>query len=173
MPSVQSAAYWIERLRLEPHPEGGYFRETYRATEAIARAALPPRFLGARAVSTAIYFLLPSEQVSRLHRLRSDELWHFHAGSPLTIAMLEPDGRAREVVLGPDPERGERFQVIVPAGCWFGASVAAPRSFTVAGCTVAPGFDFADFELGERGALLRAFPREEKLIMRLTRSVTP
>ncbi len=168
MPSARDAAYWIERLRLEPHPEGGYFRETYRAAEVVAHAALPERFSGARAWSTAIYFLLPSDQVSRLHRLRSDEIWHFHAGDALTIAMLEPDGRACEVVLGPDPEHGERFQVVVPAGCWFGASVGAPRSFTLVGCTVAPGFDFADFESGERAALLRMFPQEKELITRLT-----
>jgi uncharacterized protein len=168
MPSTASAAYWIERLRLAPHPEGGYFRETYRATETVARAALPDRFPGPRPFSTAIYFLLPSDDVSRLHRLRSDELWHFHAGSALVIAILEPGTGAREIVLGPDPDRGETLQASVPAGCWFGARVRTPSSFTLAGCTVAPGFDYADFELADRAAVLREFPHDAALIARLT-----
>jgi predicted cupin superfamily sugar epimerase len=168
MSPAHDAAYWIARLDLEPHPEGGYFRETYRAADVLPRAALPVGFTGPRTCSTAVYFLLPSEQVSRFHRLKSDELWHFHAGSALTIVILAPDGRAREIVLGPDPDRGECLQVVVPAGLWFGASVRAPRSFTLAGCTVAPGFDFADFELAARAALLRAYPLEQALIARLT-----
>ena len=168
MPSPESAAYWIERLRLAPHPEGGYFRETYRSSEIVARAALPKRFPGARAFSTAIYFLLPSGEVSRLHRLRSDELWHFHAGSALVIAILEPGSGAREIVLGRDPDRGETLQAVVPAGSWFGAHVRDSGSFTLAGCTVAPGFDYADFDLADRVALLRQFPDQAALIARLT-----
>jgi predicted cupin superfamily sugar epimerase len=168
MPFPESAAYWIERLRLAPHPEGGYFRETYRSLEIVARAALPERFPGARAFSTAIYFLLPSGEVSRLHRLRSDELWHFHAGSALVIAILEPGSGAREIVLGRDPDRGETLQAVVPAGTWFGARVRDSGSFTLAGCTVAPGFDYADFDLADRATLLRQFPDQAALIARLT-----
>ncbi len=168
MPFARTAAYFTERLRLAPHPEGGYYRETYRSSETVARGALPKRFPGARAISTAIYFLLPSGDVSRFHRLRSDELWHFHAGSALVIVLLESGGDAREIVLGDDPDRGETFQAVVPAGSWFGAYVRAAGSFALAGCTVAPGFDFADFELADGAALLRRFPEQAALIARLT-----
>jgi len=168
MAAAESAAYWIERLQLAPHPEGGYFRETYRSPELVAPGALTERFPGARAFSTAIYFLLPSNEVSRLHRLRSDELWHFYAGGALVIAILQPGVAAREIVLGRELEQGETLQAVVPAGAWFGARVRDPGSFTLAGCTVAPGFDYADFELADRATLLRQFPDQAALITRLT-----
>src|SRR5204863_2111512 len=114
-----------------------------------------------------IYFLLPGDEVSRLHRLRSDELWHFHAGGALVIAVLEPGVGAREIVLGDDLDRGETLQAVVRAGSWFGAYVRDTGSFTLAGCTVAPGFDFADFQLAERAVLLRQFPDQAEVIARL------
>jgi predicted cupin superfamily sugar epimerase len=168
MADSENATHWIERLRLVPHPEGGWFRETYRASETIARAALPERFQGARAFSTAIYYLLPSDEVSRLHRLRSDELWYFHAGSALVITVLQRRAGVREIVLGRDVERGETLQAVMPAGAWFGAYVRDAGSFTLAGCTVAPGFDYGDFELGDRATLLREFPGHAAVIARLT-----
>ena len=106
--------------------------------------------------------------MSRLHRLCSDELWHFYAGGALVIAILQPGVGAREIVLGRDLEQGETLQAVVPAGAWFGARVRDPGSFTLAGCTVAPGFDDADFELADRAALLRQFPDQAALITRLT-----
>jgi len=163
----RSAEFWIEHLGLVPHPEGGWFRETYRASETIGVSALPPRFAGPRAFSTAIYFLLRSGERSRLHRLRSDELWFFHAGGPLTIAVLDAAG-ARELVVGVDPEHGERLQAGVPAGSWFGATGPGRGSYALAGCSVAPGFDFADFELADRDVLLAAFPAHAALIRSLT-----
>ena len=166
---VRDAAYWIDRLALAPHPEGGYFRETYRAAESVPPGALPARYGGARAFSSAIYFLLPTGECSALHRIRSDELWHYYVGDPLTLVTIDDAGLLTTLVLGPEVERGERFQVAVPAGVWFGAEVAdrSPsggptdvagginRAFTLVGCTVAPGFDFADFELGTRKELVR------------------
>src|SRR5262245_29565260 len=119
----RAAAEWIARLGLAPHPEGGFYRETYRADEVIAAEHLPPRFGGPRAWSTAIYFLLCGDQVSRLHRIKSDEVWHFYAGGALTLTLIHPDGRLETRRLGPDPERGENFQALVPAGCWYGAAV--------------------------------------------------
>jgi predicted cupin superfamily sugar epimerase len=156
---LTSAAEWIEWLGLAPHPEGGWFRETYRATEGA----------GGRAHSTAIYFLLAGEQISALHRIAADEVWHFHAGTTLLVAHLEPDGRLVEQRLGPDIERGEAFQAVVPARRWFGARVVDPRSYALVGCTVAPGFDFVDLELGERAALIAQYPQHRALIERLTR----
>ena len=163
------AAAWVRRLRLRPHPEGGWFRETYRARESIPAAGLPARFGGARAASTAILFLLPAGSFSAFHRIRSDELWHFHAGDALTIHVLGAGGRLSRIRLGPDPRRGERLQACVPAGAWFAAEPGPRGRFALVGCTVAPGFDFRDFELAGREALIRSFPRRRALIQRLTR----
>jgi predicted cupin superfamily sugar epimerase len=159
------AADIVRQLRLQPHPEGGYFRETYRATETIAANGLDRRYGGARSTSTAIYYLLEAGQRSALHRLRSDEIFHFYAGDPLTIVEIAPDGRLTETLLGADLAGGAIPQHVIPAGTWFGA-VPTGR-FSLVGCTVAPGFDFADFELAETAALLRAFPRHETWIRRL------
>lgn len=162
-----TAAAWVRALDLRPHPEGGWYRETYRAAEGVEAAHLPPRFGGRRAFSTAIYFLLERGQVSRLHRIKSDELWHLYAGGPLTIAVLHPDGSLAELGLGVDVARGHAPQVVVPAGCWFGAWLGG-AAYALVGCTVAPGFDFADFELADRATLLRAFPQHRAVIERLT-----
>lgn len=167
-PGADPASTWIRALQLRPHPEGGYFRETYRAAESIPRRALPARFPGPRAFSTAIYFLLRAGQVSRLHRIRSDETWHFHAGAPLIIHLLTPDGRYRALRLGVRPDRGEHPQAVVPAGAWFGAVLAPRGRYALVGCTVAPGFDFADFALADRADLTRRFPRHRRLIEALT-----
>jgi predicted cupin superfamily sugar epimerase len=167
--SFEDAGYWIERLGLAPHPEGGYFRQTYRAEVTIAREALPPCFTGARAVSTAIYFLLRGENFSAFHRLRSDEVWHFYAGDPLVVHVIDPEGKYSSILLGHDPEAGQVLQAVVRAGCWFASHVADWKSFAVVGCTVAPGFDFADLEMGKRAELVRLFPRHQEVVERLTR----
>ncbi len=157
----------VAALGLIPHPEGGWFAETYRAAESVRADHLPARFGADRSFSTAIYFLLKSGHPSHLHRLHADELWHFHEGSPVAIHWLDPEGRHRTIRLGSALAEGEAFQACIPAGCWFGAEVLAPDSYGLVGCTVAPGFDFADFELGERGALLTAYPEHRELIERL------
>ena len=169
---MSDAAFWIERLDLRPHPEGGYFRETYRASETIAAAGLPERFAGARPFATAIYFLLTTDAFSAFHRIRSDELWHFYAGGPVTLAILDADGKGQLATrsLGRDPARGESLQVVVPAGAWFAAEVAPTGAYALVGCTVAPGFDFADFELAARASLLERYPQHRGVIERLTRA---
>lgn len=166
----KTAQYWIDKLSLIAHPEGGYYYESYRSELSIAREALPPEFDGSRLVSTAIYFLLEGENFSAFHRLRSDELWHFYAGSSIVVHVIEPNGGHSEIQLGGNPERGEVFQAAVKAGCWFASQVRDRRSFALAGCTVAPGFDFADFELGKRSELVKLYPQHRELIERLTRN---
>jgi hypothetical protein len=165
-----SAQYWIDELRLEPHPEGGYFRQTYRSELIIPHSALPAEFNGSRTVSTGMYFLLEGKDFSALHRLRSDEMWHFYAGTPVMVHQIDRDGSYSQILLGSDPAVGQVFQAVVPAGCWFASHVADWESFAVVGCTVAPGFDFDDFEMGKRAELLRTFPQHRKLVERLTRS---
>ena len=166
---THTAAYWIERLHLVRHPEGGWFRENYRSAETIPETGLPARFQGERAFSTAIQFLLERDDCSALHRLKSDEMWHFYDGSPLAIHLITPDGEHRTILLGRDPEQGEQLQAVTPAGCWFGAELAGSGELALVGCTVAPGFDFIDFEMGCRSNLARLFPQHEALVRRLTR----
>jgi uncharacterized protein len=165
----KNARYWIKKLQLEPHPEGGYFLQTYRSSVTIEREALPQGFTGPRASSTAIYFLLEGRNFSAFHRLRSDEVWHFYAGSPLIVHVIDPRGKHSAIVLGSDPEVEQTLQAVVPAGSWFASHVWDWKSFALVGCTVAPGFDFEDFELGRRAELTAAFPQHQELIERLTR----
>jgi uncharacterized protein len=156
----RTAAEWIRALDLRPHPEGGHYRETYRAAPTITPFGGDAR----RSLATAIYFLLQGHEVSALHRLRSDELWHFHAGSVLRVIELTPDGALCEHRLGLDVGAGERPQLTIPAGSWFGARPADSTGFTLVGCTVAPGFDFADFELGDRAELLARYAPHAAII---------
>lgn len=148
----------IRLLNLQPHPEGGYYKETYRAAGTIPRAVLPNSFRGDRAYSTAIYYLLPEGARSRLHRLAADEIWHFYLGGPLTLAQILPGGSVERVDLGPDPVLGHRLQHAVPAGSWFGARCNPAAAFSLVGCTLAPGFDFAEFEIGDKDRLIQEFP---------------
>ncbi|MFZ0477527.1 MAG: cupin domain-containing protein [Terriglobales bacterium] len=166
------AAYWIQKLDLTPHPEGGYYRQTYRSSLLLAKHALPPEFGGERAASTAIYFLLDEPNFSAFHRLRSDELWHFYLGKPLLIHVIEANGGYSAIRLGSDPDAGEVLQAVVRAGRWFASELApeeAPVRFALVGCTVAPGFDFEDFELARREDLRHRYPLHGDIIARLTR----
>jgi uncharacterized protein len=165
----KDARYWIEKLQLEPHPEGGYFRQTYRSEVVLAREALPAGFTGARAASTAIYFLLEGKNFSAFHRLRSDEVWHFYAGEHLMVHVIDPAGKYSSIRLGCDLGAGEVPQAVVLAGCWFASHVANWKSFAVVGCTVAPGFDFEDFEMGKRDELVARYPQHREVIEGLTR----
>jgi predicted cupin superfamily sugar epimerase len=167
---IKDAKYWIETLGLIAHPEGGYYRETYRSGLSIPRDALPPRFTGPRLVSTAIYFLLDGENFSALHRLQSDEMWHFYAGGALTVHVIAASGSYSELQIGSDTEVGESLQAVVEASSWFASRVRDPESFALVGCTVAPGFDFEDFELGKRSELIKLYPQHRKLIEQLTRT---
>jgi predicted cupin superfamily sugar epimerase len=166
---MRTAEYWIQQLDLQEHPEGGFFRETYRSHETIPPEALPERFSGARSFATAIYFLLKGDDFSAFHRIKSDELWHFHAGRPLTLHMIDSSGRYQKTVLGENPQNGEVLQATVPEGCWFAAETLDRSGYTLVGCTVAPGFDFADFEMGRRSELIELYPDHRQLIKTLTR----
>lgn len=165
---MKNAAEWIEVLGLEPHPEGGFYRETYRS----------PRLLGGRQpVSTAIYFLLRHQDISAFHRIASDELWHLYAVSPLTrlrVWRLTPEGRLGTFLLGDEPARNEVFQDVVPAGDWFAAEIevldgaAETDAYALVGCTVSPGFLFRDFELANGAELARRWPEHAELLLRLS-----
>jgi predicted cupin superfamily sugar epimerase len=163
-----SAEEVIKALGLQPHPkEGGFFRETYRSDEALASGALAPRYRAERSVSTVIYYLLTPDTYSALHRLKSDEVFHFYLGGSVRMLQLFPEGGGETIVLGPDLARGQRLQVVVPRGVWQGSFLEA-GAFALMGCTVAPGFDYADYESGPRDALLAQYPQFADLIRRLT-----
>jgi predicted cupin superfamily sugar epimerase len=161
----------VEWLQLAPHPEGGYFRETYRSAEEIPADALS-LFPAARSVATGIYYLLVGDDFSAFHRIRSDEMWHHYTGSAVVVHMIGTDGGYASLKVGPDLEAGQEPQAVVPAGAWFAAEVADPSGYSLLGCTVAPGFDFADFEFGDPAELTRLCPEERELIRRLTREAS-
>lgn len=163
-----NAAYYVNTLNMLPHPEGGYFAETYRSAETISQAALPDRFNEARAFGTAIYFLLENHHISALHRIQSDEIWHFYDGGTLEVSVISPTGKLTIIRLGRNLNQGEVFQAVVPAGSWFGSKPAVGTDFSLVGCTVAPGFDFADFEMADRATLLAEFPQHRAVIEKLT-----
>lgn len=165
----RNAEYWISELNLREHPEGGYYREIYRSCETIQTRALPNRFNGPRTFSTAIYYLLEGNDYSALHRIRSDEIWHFYAGSAVTIHTIDQSGVYERALLGANPENDESLTAVITAGCWYGATLNEPRSFALMGGTVAPGFEFEDFELANRTDLMRSFPGHRCVIERLTR----
>jgi predicted cupin superfamily sugar epimerase len=159
----------VERFQLLPHPEGGYYKEMYRSVEQVAQTALPQRFSGSRCFSTAIYFLLEQGNFSAFHRIQSDECWHFYAGDSLHVHVIHPDGVYELLKLGNNLAAGECFQAIVPAGSWFASETATGGLYSFVGCTVAPGFDFADFELAKADALTGLYPAMSELIGRLCR----
>lgn len=167
-PLSPEAAALIAKLGLEPHPEGGFFRETYRGE--LVLDGLPH---GApRAAHTAIFFLLPTRVFSALHRVKSDEVWHFYDGDPLELHTIDERGHHVELV-GRDIASGQLPQRVVPAGVWQAAiPTKGPRGFALCGCTVAPGFDFADFEMPGRAALLERFPESTDAVKRFTRPST-
>jgi predicted cupin superfamily sugar epimerase len=165
---AHTAAQLIHSLGLLRHPEGGWYRETYRSTGTIPVAALPEGFNGSRPVCTAIYFLLEQGDISALHRIKSDEMWHFYSGAGLTVHVLTEAGDYSTIRLGSACGAGEQFQAVVPAGAWFGAEVTG-GAYALVGCTVAPGFDFADFVMAEREDMLHRYPHHAALIERLTR----
>ena len=161
----------IELLRLEPLPvEGGYYRVTYRADETLGSAALPERSGGPRAYGGAIYYLLHGDHFSALHRLLTDEVYHFYLGQPVEMLLLYPGGHDKVVRLGTDLAAGERVQMVVPRGAWQGSRLAdRSDGFALMGTTMAPAYDQADFELGDRTALIAAYPQRAELIRALTR----
>lgn len=150
------------------HVEGGAFREVYRSTHMLPQDALSLQHQGPRNASTSIYFLLQRGEFSAFHRIASDEIWHFYEGDALSIYEIDEDGILKRHLLGRDPDKGEELQACIPAGRWF-ASRVEEGTYTLCGCTVAPGFDFEDFELAERALLQQQFPVHSTLIQELTR----
>lgn len=162
-----NAEGYIQKLQLTPHPEGGHFKETYRSQENISLDCLPGKFTGKRGFSTAIYYLLKGGERSIFHRLKSDECWHFYAGDTLLIHVIDESGKYECIRLGNDLNAGDLFQYVVDWGKWFAAEPAPGSIFSLAGCTVAPGFHFDDFEIARRSEMLRDYPQHKDLIARL------
>lgn len=160
--SMFNAETYIEKLQLEPHPEGGFYRSTFQSDEWMSCTQ------GQRRLYTSIYFLLRSQDVSHFHRLQSDELWYFHAGSPLTVHIIHVDGTYEALKLGLNVEKGEQPQILVPKHTIFGSTVDEENTFALVGCMVSPGFDFKDFELFKEKELLEQYPQHEEIIKRLT-----
>jgi predicted cupin superfamily sugar epimerase len=163
----KEAEYWKLKLGLsELLGEGGYYKETYRSDKVIT---LQFEKNGERSISTLIYYLLDGNQFSALHKLRSDEIWHFYVGSSLTLYVIDKKGDLEHIKLGNNLEDGESFHVVVRAHCWFGAKVNNRSSYSLLGCVVSPGFDYKDYELGERKKLVEAYPQHRSIIEELTR----
>lgn len=159
----------IESLKLQPHPEGGFYREIYRADEAVDAVALPSRYGAARCSSTSIYYLLTADTFSTMHTVKSDEMLHFYMGDPVEQLRLFPDGRSEVVILGQNIRSGQHIQSLAPRAVWQGSRLVPGGKYALLGCTVAPGFDFADYEEGECTPLTKAFPQHASLIYALTR----
>jgi len=166
--AMTTAHEYVRLLEMNSHVEGGFYKETYRSELIIPSAALPDQFKGDRSTSTHIYFLLEFGQCSRLHRIASDEHWHFYDGQSLEVYEIKKDGEFILHKLGNRLDKGEKFHTVIEAGSWFGSRCMIPGSFSLVGCTVAPGFDFQDFELADRQELLTSFPNLESLILELT-----
>ena len=156
----------VHQLELHPHPEGGFYRETYRSSEKVS--SLPPRFSGPHCYSTCILYLLEFRDKSRLHRIKSDEVWHFYDGMPLRVLSISPTGERVDHVLSRSLGDGHELQACVPAGYWFGARVLANSGWSLVGCTVAPGFEFSDLEMANRAELLERFPAHADVITDLS-----
>lgn len=170
---MYSAEYWIEKLNLEKHPEGGCFKEVYRSDEFVNKEALPSRFSGKRCFATSIYFLLRNNNISAFHKIKSDETWHFYFGNSVSINIIDEKGSLTIINLGNHPENNEVFQYTVPKNCWFAASIENVQKKTdfgycLVGCTVAPGFDFEDFEMADRKYLLQQYPKLKDVIIKHT-----
>jgi predicted cupin superfamily sugar epimerase len=164
-----SAEEIIQLLGMKPHlEEGGYFVELYRSGDVIPKKALPDRYGYKRSFGTAIFYLLTPDTFSALHRLESDEIFHFYLGDPATMLQLRPDGSTLVLTLGQDILSGQQLQVVVPHGTWQGTFLNEGSAFALLGCTMAPGFDWDDFEIGSRGDLIKEYPEQHELITRLT-----
>lgn len=159
----------INKLELSPHPEGGFFRETYRSEEILQGTELIADIDGQRNCCTSIYFLLTSDSFSAFHRIRQDEIWHFYSGSPVEIYMINEAGEYQKIRLGLNLSKNIFPQFTVKANTWFAANVSEPNSYGLVGCTVSPGFDFRDFELASRAKLIREYPKHEDIIRKFTR----
>ena len=160
--------FYIEVLNLKPHPEGGFFSEIYKSEETVNSQCLPGRYNGSRSFSTSIYFLLKGNQISYLHKLKSDEIWHFYDGCAIKLYIIDEMGNLSTILLGKNLAEGEILQAVIKRNCWFCAEITNKLSFSLVGCTVSPGFEFDDFEIGKRDDLLTRFPQLHNLITKFT-----
>ena len=158
----------INQLELIPHPEGGYYKETYRSKGFINPDSLNENYVGKRNYSTCIYFLLTSDEFSAFHKIKQDEIWHFHEGSSILLHTISEKGKHEEYYIGNDIMNGEQPQLIVPGNHWFAASVIEDNSYALVSCTVSPGFDFSDFTLPTRNELNEKFPQHKSLIIKFS-----
>jgi predicted cupin superfamily sugar epimerase len=165
---MYTSEYWIEKLQLTPHPEGGFYKEIYSSNNYFDVSYLTGSAEGKRSLATSIYFLLKTGEVSKFHRLRSDEIWYYHYGSSITIHCIDLMGVLEDILLGSNTDNGEVFQAVIPAGTIFGASVNDSSSYSLVSCMVSPGFNFDDFELMGREDLLSMFPDLKEKIMKFT-----
>ncbi|HPE75183.1 MAG TPA: cupin domain-containing protein [Draconibacterium sp.] len=165
---MKTAKYWITKLNLEKHPEGGWFKEVYRSVEMISAKCLSGIFNGDRNISTSIYYLLEGDDFSAFHRIKSDEIWHYYAGNSSIEIITIRNGEIEIQQLGNQSEEGHVFQFVVPAETWFAARVGNKKGFALVGCTVSPGFHFDDFELAGKN-LIDEFPLLENQIRSLIR----
>ena len=159
------AKFWIKKLNLDEHPEGGYFKNTYKSDKRIELS----EYNGIRSACTAIYYLLTGNQFSSFHIMKSDEIWHFYSGSSLWLYIIGSNGRLKKVALGPNFDKGERFQAVVKSGCWLAVSINKKYSYSLVGCTVSPGFDYKDWKIGSRKRLTEMYPKHRKIIEKFTR----
>jgi len=165
---MQTAKEIIEHFNMQPLPfEGGYYVETYRASESIAKSAMAERYTGPRDHSTCILYLLTSEMRSKMHRVKSDEIFHFYTGSAVTMLLLGRDKKSETITIGNDIFEKQSPQVVVPKGVWQGCFIEQ-GDFALMGTTVSPGFEFDDFEIGSRAELLEQYPDSKDLIVKLT-----
>ncbi|QYJ68424.1 cupin domain-containing protein [Flavobacterium litorale] len=160
----------IKALDLKPHPEGGYFKETYRSKGEITTDSLNPEYSGKRNYSTCIYFMLTSDTFSAFHKIKQDEIWHFYDGATIHLHIISATGEYSEHIIGRNFANGEVPQLIVPGNSWFAARVVNENAYSLVGCTVAPGFDFDDFVMPTRAILIAQFPQHEAIITELTHS---
>ncbi len=167
---MQTVQKLIDKLDLQPHPEGGYFKETYRSPVKINSEALGKNYDGNRNVSTCIYFMLTSETFSAFHKINQDEIWHFYTGSPISLHIISEEGEHSEILIGCEMDKNQVPQAVVNGGSYFAAKVTEANSYALVGCTVAPGFDFKDFYLPSQEELTAKFPKHKRLIEQFTRS---
>jgi predicted cupin superfamily sugar epimerase len=158
---------WLTYLNLKPHPEGGWFSEIYRNHELISDTELTTKYSGKRNLATSIYFMLANGNISKLHRLKSDELWYFHYGSQLTVHIFLK-GEYKIITMGTDIGKKQQLQLLIPAGAIFGAEVLETGGYTVLGCMVTPGFHFDDFELVPYNRIIEEYSVYSDLIKKLT-----
>jgi predicted cupin superfamily sugar epimerase len=167
MMPTNSAQYWIEKLNMTAHPEGGWFTETFRDDRKVKAVNLKGE-MKEYAASTAIYFLLDDQSFSAFHRIGAAEAWHFYAGTGITIYSIDEAGNLKTVELGANPEIGQTHSTVIPAGVWFASRVNQLGGFALCGCTVAPGFEFEEFELAAKNDLISRYPIHKNVIVGLT-----